>query len=1249
MQLFYLRSLNPYLVTEVRRRQTECDICIPRNTSGSHCLHASGYARVGISAFAFSGTNVHLATSLKPENETALFRIHKAKNSYKMSFELERHWSLQGPRGGMLAVARVRHNTNPETRHDTSEAHFASPPGWIPSNGSKEDPVIFPLNWLGACAQIACLAAPLDGDVSNNNITLAGAVVHSAEKISDVKNTFHIFVNMMSGLMEARKRSGQVLARSTVSFALSNERVRGISIQREWQFNVHMFDIVRPERSFRDIFVAELETPKNAFYDCGTWTAAAIYAASDIKITQQKMKTFSGCLALDIFALYQHNSLANHVLQSGIKNTNTVQIHARVYQRLFGVEKYCCAATVACEPCGLADGIIPAHHGRMASTTCGNHTINMINPDFMKASSVLALHSQGRSPCNKGQNDILKTVLDAVEEVSGVPAHPDEHLSIVGIDSIAAVELATTLQSSLGVTLDIPEIASAPTVSVITERIIATIELSKTESGHTAAPGFVESESVAGSAVFLELQSQPVIPDLSDKSNDMLIKSLKPECSANPSLFLGAPAFGDGQIAYMRLLSELQLGRHPVRTLERDVAARPWPEVAAAHARMIHASQPEDCITVGGHSLGGVLAVESAMTLELVFQRDVMCFLFDAPHPVQFKSEWNDIHTPCSVAATDRMPEDLQYIRQRHKQLNESTGLTYMEVALASFHFDTEGAGWSTLSRDEKYSLFEAVTFQAVGRRIDAKLMDEEISSGPYANQWNSGIIHNRNTGQMDMSSWQLVGGHPESIGFRRLRSRVFTYKAGEENDALFAIDVLMHHVDDDRRKGNPLECGPNMCDAPSLHQSSTCLQSIGGYAWVLACDNVEVVHCQGNHMNILTLMTDGGDLEDTIIPHLSAELDQIWDDVDINDMSCATNKLKQDVSKPFVGLEKNHHNISSMTASCIHSVLKSATAGVEVNEHSLEYTWAVDEWHLPRHSLPIWEQNDVRIGATFESREHVHDSGNCRLEPEIKIPDLDVCVGRVVLGLNDASWSLTLAQQNECTFCDRSDIIHQSQPMVIVFIQDLMEGVEYWSPAALKAKVPVIGVHLPSSLLAGHSCCAEKGKTEYNDYQSGKQLREEHAAAVVVASVRAVLLTEYRQSVSGLAFAALYNTPAARVALNAALQCRLRGDIYAAAFTFGSTKTIDNDESWFDFFDESDADINYGALYQISAAKCAELHTADDGLSNQQQLSLKGLQVAGRPGEMTTKEWEAALSAEMSSFNALLKNVKASMNVSSS
>ena len=171
----------------------------------------------------------------------------------------------------------------------------------------------------------------------------------------------------------------------------------------------------------------------------------------------------------------------------------------------------------------------------------------------------------------------LRESLDAVEEVAGVPVHSNEYLTNVGIDSIAAVELATMLQSSMGITLDIPEIASAPTATVIFERIVTTIELSKIGGERqSAAAGFIEPP-VTESAACSEIQCQPVFPDLS--STDMLIKSLKPESNAHPSLFLGAPAFGDGQIAYMRLVSELQLGRHPVHTLERDVAARPWPEV----------------------------------------------------------------------------------------------------------------------------------------------------------------------------------------------------------------------------------------------------------------------------------------------------------------------------------------------------------------------------------------------------------------------------------------------------------------------------------------------------------------------------------------------------------------------------------------------------------------------------------------------------------------------------------------------
>ncbi|MGA0055419.1 MAG: tetratricopeptide repeat protein, partial [Steroidobacteraceae bacterium] len=86
---------------------------------------------------------------------------------------------------------------------------------------------------------------------------------------------------------------------------------------------------------------------------------------------------------------------------------------------------------------------------------------------------------------------------------------------------------------------------------------------------------------------------------------------------------------------------------------------------------------------------------ETALAIERAGRELSTIFLFDAPHPAQFKPDWNDL------------PE---FITD-----DESTGLTYMEVALQSFHFDTVAAGWSKLSREEKYAMFESVAFQAVG------------------------------------------------------------------------------------------------------------------------------------------------------------------------------------------------------------------------------------------------------------------------------------------------------------------------------------------------------------------------------------------------------------------------------------------------------------------------------------------------------------------------------------------------------
>ena len=137
-----------------------------------------------------------------------------------------------------------------------------------------------------------------------------------------------------------------------------------------------------------------------------------------------------------------------------------------------------------------------------------------------------------------------------------------------------------------------------------------------------------------------------------------MVKSLRAS-DRTPSLYLGAPAFGDGPLAYMKLVRALELGAHPARTLERDVTQQPWPQVAVDHADLIMQQQGEGSIAIGGHSLGGVLAVETALAIERAGRELSTIFLFDAPHPAQFKPDWNDLPESIScLLYTSPSPRD---------------------------------------------------------------------------------------------------------------------------------------------------------------------------------------------------------------------------------------------------------------------------------------------------------------------------------------------------------------------------------------------------------------------------------------------------------------------------------------------------------------------------------------------------------------------------------------------------------------
>ena len=390
--------------------------------------------------------------------------------------------------------------------------------------------------------------------------------------------------------------------------------------------------------------------------------------------------------------------------------------------------------------------------------------------------------------------------------MAGGSVGADDALADVGVDSIAAVELATTVRTLVGIDADVSELATVRSVAELIERVAEAAREAEEREEEDEDEGFADEEGGADSHPAGRPQGPPrarpgsssLVADADAErrhtssdpqtASGSSIKSLRRSPDVPGALYLGAPAFGDGPLAYVRLVRALPLGAHAVRTLERDVTSRPWPDAAAEHARRVSAEQPRGTVTLGGHSLGGVLAMESAATLEATLGRETTCFLFDAPHPVQFKSEWNDVPDDGSVRDEDSNDDASD---------RESTGLTYMEVALTSFHFDTVAAGWSTMSRREKYDAFETVTFQATGRRVDARAMDEEISAGPYAAQWNSGFVLDEKTGASDVSAWRILRGD-------------FDRTAGEGTTVEGTVEGTTVSGDDEETSSSPRNIVPN-------------------------------------------------------------------------------------------------------------------------------------------------------------------------------------------------------------------------------------------------------------------------------------------------------------------------------------------------------------------------------------------------------------------------------------------------------
>lgn len=133
-------------------------------------------------------------------------------------------------------------------------------------------------------------------------------------------------------------------------------------------------------------------------------------------------------------------------------------------------------------------------------------------------------------------------------------------------------------------------------------------------------------------------------------------------------------------------------------------------------------------------------------------------FLFDSAHPQQFKVEWMDTPMPGGVAGGDGgSGSGSGGVPASPRQY----ALNYMSVIMRALHFDFEEVGWDDLSIDEKFRIFEDLTYQALGKHYDANAFADSLdSSKPMAEHWKSGIVRKAD-GSLDTSAWRLLAGNP--------------------------------------------------------------------------------------------------------------------------------------------------------------------------------------------------------------------------------------------------------------------------------------------------------------------------------------------------------------------------------------------------------------------------------------------------------------------------------------------------------
>jgi len=233
------------------------------------------------------------------------------------------------------------------------------------------------------------------------------------------------------------------------------------------------------------------------------------------------------------------------------------------------------------------------------------------------------------------------------------------------LDSRSAMELRGMLNRNLEVKLPATLLYDCQTVDAIAEAVID-LEGEKIKNGASSGG----SQEINKEKLELAVNPTPTVKTLRG--------------SVHRPLFLAAPGVANGQSAYFSFMSHLAYCDQPIYTLEKDNAFT-IAELAARHVEDILKIQPFGPYLIGGHSYGGVVAIEVAIQLEQAGREIGAVFCFDAPHPCQIRG-----------AIQNSMADDRDAIE-------------LMEMVLEAIDFGHERGGWPDMNIMEKYSYFAPV------------------------------------------------------------------------------------------------------------------------------------------------------------------------------------------------------------------------------------------------------------------------------------------------------------------------------------------------------------------------------------------------------------------------------------------------------------------------------------------------------------------------------------------------------------